>query len=155
MRNFLSNEWNRAQAAKRGGGAPHLTLDFHTAEDHFGDDLADTALTPEQAYDHSWALGLIERSTVELRKEYEKSGRGALFAALVPLVWASAADESYAVPAARLGLTTNAFKVALHRLRQRLAQRLRADVAETVVEEGDVDAELRHLIAAFNPRSPR
>jgi hypothetical protein len=51
-------------------------------------------------------------------------------------------------PAARLGMNAHAFTVALHRLRRRPGERLRAVVAETVAESKDLDAELRHLIAA-------
>ena len=102
--------------------------------------------------DRTWALGMIDRSIGKLQKEYEKSGRGALFAALAPLVWRDGSAETLAAPAARLEMTTHAFTVALHRLRQRFGQRLRADVAETVADETEVDEELRHLIAAVSNR---
>jgi hypothetical protein len=87
-----------------------------------------------------------------LRKEYEKTGRGTLFAALSPLVWGDGSEEALAAPAARLAMTPHAFTVALHRLRQRVGQRLRADVAETVATDREVDEELRHLIAAVSSR---
>jgi DNA-directed RNA polymerase specialized sigma24 family protein len=148
LRHFLTNEWHRAQAAKRGGGEPVLSLDLERADERFAHEPADPGLNPEQAFDRSWALDLIDRATLALRREYEKSGRGALFAALAPLLWGDPAAEALAIPAARLGMTAGAFTVALHRLRQRLGQRLRADVAETVADGADVDAELRHLIAA-------
>ena len=63
---------------------------------------------------------------------------------------ASGPAEPFTAPAARLGMTTHAFTVALHRLRQRVGHRLRADVAETVTSENEVDEELRHLIAAVS-----
>jgi RNA polymerase sigma factor (sigma-70 family) len=151
LRNFLTNEWHRAQAAKRGGGREILPLEFQDADKTFSLEPADPALTPEQAFDRTWALGMIERAIAGLRAEYEKSGRGALFTALAPLVWGSANEESLASPATRLGMNAHAFTVALHRLRQRLGQRLRADVTETVVDSTEVDGELRHLIAAMSP----
>jgi RNA polymerase sigma-70 factor (ECF subfamily) len=152
LRNFLTNEWHRARAEKRGGGRAPLPLEFETAERTYSREPADPALTPEQAYDRTWALGLIERSVAALREDYEKSGRGALFNELAPLVWGDGAAETLSVPAARLGLTTHAFTVALHRLRQRLGRRLRADVAETVATDAEVDEELRQLIAAVSAR---
>lgn len=153
LRNFLTNEWRRASAEKRGGGHALLPLEFEEAEKSFSREPADPALTPEQVFDRTWALGMIERAVDELRKEYEKSGRGALFAALAPLLWGNGSEESLATPAARLAMTPHAFTVALHRLRQRVGQRLRADVAETVVDPEDIDRELRHLIAAVSVRS--
>lgn len=152
LRNFLIGEWHRAQAAKRGGGHSPLSLDFPDAEKTFHREPADPALTPEQAFDRAWALGMIERALGELRTDYEKSGRGALFTALAPLAWGDGAGEALAAPAARLGLTTHAFTVSLARFRQRIGQRLRADVAETVADAAEIDAELRHLIAAVSAR---
>lgn len=153
LRNFLTNEWHRAQTAKRGGGQAVLPLDFVTAEETYLREPADPGLTPEQFFDRAWALGMIERSIAGLKQEYEKSGRGKLFDALVPLVWGDKAG-ALAPSAERLGMSTHAFTVALSRLRQRVAQRLRADVAETVVDSADVDVELRHLIAAVSTKDP-
>jgi len=152
LRNFLTNEWQRAQAAKRGGGQAPLPLDFATADERFAHEPADPGLTPEQEFDRSWALGVIEGTLAELRTEYEKSGRGPLFAALAPLLWGGNPAESLAAPAERLGMNAHAFTVALQRLRRRLGDRLRARVAETVADSADIDTELRHLIAAVGSR---
>lgn len=153
LRNFLTNAWHRAQAAKRGGGEAHLSLDFTDADRSFGLEPSDPALTPEQSFDRSWALGMIDRSIAEVRRGYEKSGRGALFGALAPFVWGDGKEGSLATAAAQLQMTTHAFTVALHRLRQRVGERLRADIAETVADESEVDAELRYLIAAVSRRA--
>jgi RNA polymerase sigma-70 factor (ECF subfamily) len=148
LRNFLTNEWHRAQAAKRGGGNAPVSLDLRDADDRFLREPVETGLTPEQAFDRNWALGMIDKAVAEMRTEYEKSGRGTLFAALAPLVWGDENAESLARHGERLGMNAHAFTVALHRLRGRLAERLRTGVAETVADGSDLDAELRHLIAA-------
>lgn len=150
LRNFLVNEWQRVQTAKRGGGASHLTLDFGTAAERFAHEPEDPGLTPEQAFDRNWAVGMVERVVAELRQEYEKSGRGVLFAALEPLIWSNPGSAHVAAPAARLGLSAHAFSVALHRVRRRLGERLRARVAEIVADESEIDTELRHLSAALS-----
>jgi RNA polymerase sigma-70 factor (ECF subfamily) len=155
LRNFLTNEWHRAHAEKRGGGQALLSLNVEAAEERFTHEPVDPGLTPEQAYDRSWTLGLIDTAMAELREEYNKSGRSAQFAALQPLVWGNPANESLAEPAARLGMNVHAFTVALHRLRRRLGERLRAVVIETVADPKDVDGELRHLIAAVSTQSSR
>lgn len=148
LRNHLAKEWRATQAEKRGGGQAPLPLDFDAAGERFSREPADSGLTPEQAFDRAWAADLIAGTVAELRAEYEKSGRGALFAALVPLVWGHGPAEGLAGPAATLGLNVHAFTVALQRLRRRLGDRLRARVAETVADPADIDRELRHLIAA-------
>jgi DNA-directed RNA polymerase specialized sigma24 family protein len=152
LRNFLAKEWHRAHAAKRGGGTVPLSLDLRDAQDRFAHEPVEMALSPEQAFDRTWALGTIDRAVGRLRKEYEKSGRGELFAELIAHVWGNESTDAFAAPAARLGMTAHAFTVALHRLRQRVGHRLRADIAETVASESEVDQELRHLIAALSAR---
>ena len=122
------------------------------ADARFAHEPADAALTPDQAFDRSWANGMIDGAIAALRAEYEKSGRGDLFDVLAPLVWGNASPASLVQHAARLGLKEDAFGVALHRFRRRVGERLRAAVAETVAEGADIDVELRHLIAAVGQR---
>jgi len=155
LRNFLTNEWHRAKAAKRGGGQAPLPLEFDAAQERFAREPADPALTPEQAFDRNWALGMIGHAFAELRIEYEKSGRGALFATLGPLAWDDSGAGSHAELAQSLGMNAHAFTVALQRLRRRLGERLRIDVSQTVVDEAEVDAELRHLIAVLGGPASR
>lgn len=148
LRNFLTNEWHRTQAAKRGGGELPLSLDGQEADRRFVQEPADSGLTPEQAFDRAWAHDMIEAAVAALRTEYEKGGRGALFRALTPLLWSQNHPESFAQLAARLDMKEQAFTVALHRLRRRIGERLRATIAETLANPADIDAELRHLIAS-------
>jgi DNA-directed RNA polymerase specialized sigma24 family protein len=154
LRNFLIKDWERSQAAKRGGGNKLLSLDFGDAEQTYRLQPADPGLTPEEAFDRTWAIGMVERAMSAIRTDYERSGRGGLFAALAPFVWGGT-NEALAVPAAQLGMNVHACTVALQRLRQRVSQRLRAAVAETVANEEEVDVELRHLIAAASGISRR
>lgn len=46
-------------------------------------------------------------------------------------------------------MNPHAFTVALQRLRRRVAERLRVEVEQTVAVPGEVDDELRRLIAAM------
>ena len=150
LRNFLSNEWHRATATKRGGGQQLLSFDGQDADTQFALEPADPRLTPEQAFDRNWARGLIDRAFNDLRLEYKRDGRGAVFDALAPLAWGKCPGTTLPDQAAQLGMSTHAFTVALHRLRRRLGERLRAEVAETVADGADIDAELRHLITAVS-----
>jgi hypothetical protein len=106
-------------------------------------------LTPEQAFDRNWALSMIAQVIEELRAEYVASDRRALFDAIGPLLMSDVGSAAIAGPAARLGMSKHAFSVVLHRVRRRLGENLRAAVADTVADPVDVDAELRHLIAAI------
>ncbi|MEI6107266.1 MAG: sigma-70 family RNA polymerase sigma factor [Opitutae bacterium] len=150
LRNFLTNEWHRTQAIKRGGGLTPLPIEFETAEQRFSLEPVDPGLNPEQIYDRNWAQSMIDQAVAELRAEYGQSGRGELFSTLESIVWHNSDGDSHAELAQRLHMGTHAFTVALQRLRRRLGERLRLNVAQTVASESEVEAELHHLIAAVS-----
>lgn len=152
MRNFLTSEWRRTHAAKRGGGAVTVSIGPPDFDGRYRHEPRDTGLTPEQEFERAWALGMIDRAVAELREEFQRSGRGLLFDTLAPKIWGDTAtnSESVARQAARLEMTAQAYTVVLHRARRRLGDRLRALVAETVVDPAEIDAELRHLVSAIN-----
>jgi len=149
LKNFLTSEWRRTQTAKRGGGFTAVDLNSaHSAESsHL--ELPDPALTPERAFDRRWAQTMIERAVAELRAEYEGSGRKKIFAIMAPLIWGMESDDAISTGAFAMGITPNAFCVALHRARRRLGERLRANIAETVADPREMDVELRHLMEAM------
>jgi DNA-directed RNA polymerase specialized sigma24 family protein len=150
LNNFLTSEWRRVQAAKRGGGIADIPLGTSAGDELFAREAAHPGLTPEQAFDRTWALGMIDRAVADLAAEYRRDGRGAVCEALAPLMWGDASAEKIAQQAAKLNMTVPTFTVALHRSRRRLGDRLRALVAETVADPADIDAELRHLVAALS-----
>jgi RNA polymerase sigma-70 factor (ECF subfamily) len=83
-----------------------------------------------------------------LRKEYENSGKSAVFAALKPYL-IHAENGTAAKAADALGMNEGAVRVALHRMRRRLGLLLRGQIALTLEsqDENDVEDELRHLLA--------
>ncbi len=144
MNHFLCDEWDKARAQKRGGGAAPIPLQVDTAETRYGHEPADYA-TPEQIYERRWALALLEEVLRRLRVEHEERGRTELFALLHPCLVGSRAAQPYAELANKLGLTEGAVKAAVHRLRQRYRELLLEEIAQTVAQPGEVDEELRHL----------
>jgi hypothetical protein len=102
LRNFVSNEWQRERAAKRGSGVAPLSLEFENAGERFSREPADPGLTPQQAFDRSYALDMISHAVESLRNDYEKSGRGEIFATLRPLLWGNASPGAIAQKAAVL-----------------------------------------------------
>ncbi len=144
MKCFLADEWDRARAQKRGGGAPWLPLPFDTAETRLGREPADEA-TPEQCFEKRWVLTLLEKVLMRLRTQYEQEGNAGLFAELNPCLVGERASLPYAALAKKLALSESAVKSAVHRLRRRYRELLRGEIAQTVVDPGEVDEELRHL----------
>ena len=49
-------------------------------------------------------------------------------------------------------LSESAIKVAIHRLRKRFREVIRAEIAQTIDESGEVDAELRYLVEVLARR---
>jgi RNA polymerase sigma factor (sigma-70 family) len=149
LRNFLTDEWHRSRAAKRGGGQTMEPLELVHADVRFSEEPVALGLSPEQAFDRNWAHEVIDRALSELRAEYESTGRGALFSALAPRVWGDDVDVGVSSPTESASTKAHALTMALHRLRRRLGERLRAQVAATVADGADVDEELRQLIATL------
>jgi RNA polymerase sigma factor (sigma-70 family) len=151
MNHFLADEWHRARAQKRGGGATFLPLQFDTAETRYGHEPVDRT-TPEQNYERRWAMALLEEVLRRLGDEYKQEGRAELFAELNPCLVGERTAQPYAELAARLGVSEGTVKSAVHRLRQRYRQLLREEIAHTVAEPGEADAELHHLFAVLGRR---
>jgi RNA polymerase sigma-70 factor (ECF subfamily) len=151
MNHFLANEWDKARAQKRGGGVPLLPLQFDVAETRYVREPADN-VTPEQHFERRWAMTLLETVLDRLRAEYEQDGKAELFAALNPCLVGDRTSQPYEELARKLGLTEGAVNSAVHRLRQRYRQLLRDEIAQTVAGPGEVEEELRHLIAVLGGR---
>ena len=134
LKHFLVKERDAAFAQKRGAGAEHVSL---TSAGQSMPAAPDDAL----AFDREWAHTLIARALDALEAE-----KPAHFAALKP--WLDGGATSSQADAARtLGMNETAVKVAIHRLRVRFRELIRAEVAATVNGESEVADELRHLIA--------
>jgi len=147
---FLAHERERAGAARRGGGRPALSIDARDAEGRF---LLEPShgQTPERLFGRDWALTLLEGVLAGLRREYERTGRGATFEALKAAITVGPRPVPQAELAARLGTTEAAVQVAVHRLRKRYRAAVRAAIAATVADEAEVEVELRDLFAALAP----
>ncbi len=148
LKNFLANEWNRERAQKRGGGCSVLSLDFTAADARFVREPRDE-LTPERAYERSWALAVLERALAGLEREHAERGRQRLFERLKDTLVAGGLRVPYRELAEDLDMTEGAVKVAVHRLRTAFREALRREVSETVGGKGDLDAELHGLITAL------
>jgi len=148
MKRFLTNEWNRDRADKRGGGQNIVSLDEDAAEGRYRHEIADY-ITPDKLFDQSWAMTLLEQAQTQLRREYTNGGRGPIFEHLKVFLSGDRAPLSLAEAGAALGLNEGAAKVAVHRLRQRYRECLREQIAQTVSTPAEVDDEIRHLFEAF------
>ena len=151
MKHFLANEWRRGRARKRGGGAVLLELDALEPEARYALEAA-SADEPETVFDRAWARQCVDHAMTRLRAEYRDAGKAEVFDAL--RLSLTGEELSRRDIAGRLGMTEGAVKVAIHRLRRRYRDLLRAEVRETVVEPADIEDEMRYLVAILR-RNPR
>ncbi len=148
LKNFLAEQQRQARRLKRGGGQTTISWDSRRAEDRYRLEPADP-VTPEQIYERHWALTLLETVLARLTEEQSAAGKEHVFAQLKSYLWGETGEPRYGEMAERLGMTEGAVKVMVHRLRRRLRDLLREEVAHTVAAGEEVDDELRHLIGAI------
>lgn len=148
LTNYLHNERDRQQARKRGGGNHFIPLDQMQAEEFYRHEPA-ASTDPGRDFDRSWAAMLVRGVLGQLRAEYEQRGRAALFAGLQSFLTGEPQGRDYDQLAGQLGMEPGTVKVALHRARRRFGELLRREVANTVSEPAEVEAEIRHLLATL------
>jgi RNA polymerase sigma-70 factor (ECF subfamily) len=146
LKYFLADEHRRAMAIKRGKGQRLIPLEELSVSGRTEMEPADS-VTAEQIYERRWASTLLERVLRLLKIEYVTAGNAALFDCLKQLLPDEPGSPSQAEIAGQLGMTANAVRQAFHRFRQRYQLLLREEIAHTVATPGDVEDELRHLIA--------
>ena len=149
IKHFLANEWHRARAQKRGGGATIIELDALDPEARYALESAQST-DPDAGFDLEWAQESIARALDKLRADSQADGKGELFEALKGSLTGD--EPARSETAARLGMTEGAVKVAVHRLRQRYRELLRTEIAQTVTDPSDIDDEMRHLVAALRKK---
>jgi RNA polymerase sigma factor (sigma-70 family) len=148
LQNFLANHWRKEGAQKRGGGQTVLSLDLQAGEERY---VAEPAhdLTPEKIYERRWAFTLLQQVLDDLATEYEADGKRELFEHLKPYLAGTLDGLPYSELSAQIGLSVGSIKVAVHRLRRRCGDLLRARIAETVADPRETDQELRDLFGAL------
>ena len=138
----LARRHSKGRAEKRGGGVETDSLDK----------LAENGIEPEcpsaadaMEFDRTWAVALVENSLAELADERQARGREAEFAVLRQFLPGAGETLTLDEAAARLGVKLDAVKIAVHRLRVRFRELVRAAVARSVSAPHEVEEELVYL----------
>jgi len=150
LKNFAADEWRRTQAERRGGGRRILPLEFEQAEAGYSLEPSDH-LSADKLFDRSWVTTVIARAMETLRREYARAGKDTLFEQLEGHITTEPEGGFYRETAARLGMSEGAVRVAAHRLRRRLRELIRGEIAETVATPEQLEEEIGDLFAAFEP----
>ena len=148
LKHFMSDERRHALAIKRGKGERPISFEGLGAAEWTDMEPSDL-LTAERIYERRWAATVLDRALELLREEYAASLNAALFDSLAQLLANEPGAPSRAEIASQFGMTENAVAQAFHRFRQRYQTLIRQEIAHTVATPGDIDGELRHLIAVL------
>ncbi len=142
LKNYMANVWKREHRDKRGGFAPHLPLDLPGGEATAVLEMKD-GRSPDLEFDREWAMALLDKVLADLEREEPA------FAKWEPFVTLDREQLSYAEMANRFGMSEGAARVAVHRLRKIYRQRVRDEIARTLVDDSMVEDEMKSLFSAL------
>ena len=98
---------------------------------------------------------MVDRAVVLLAVDFAGEGKQTQFDVLKPWLLGEVPDLPQADAARQLGLSEGALKVAMHRLRKRFRELVKAEIAQTVDDTAQVAAELRYLVEELaQPEAP-
>jgi len=145
LKRFLTDEWRRGNARKRGGDRTVLAMDEVAAELRYLQEPIELA-NPEAIYERRWALTLLDRVLDRLEAEFGSAGKQAMFDRLQPFLLGERGGPGYAAVAADLGMTEGAIKMAVLRMRERYRALFRHEIEQTVAAPSEVEEEIRHVV---------
>jgi RNA polymerase sigma factor (sigma-70 family) len=143
LKNYLADEHGRATALKRGGGQEIVSFDAQQAEDLYRLEPVDD-MSPDTVFDRRWAATLLNVASTRLEQEFAHD-RAALFNAVRSHLGERNHGKTYAEIAAELGMTEEAVKKSVQRLRRRFQTIIREEIARTVASAREIEEELRYL----------
>jgi RNA polymerase sigma-70 factor (ECF subfamily) len=146
---FVANEGDRQRAGKRGGGML-VPLEFPSGEERYQQEPGHHE-TPERIFERRWAISVLDRVVERLRNEFLQQGRPEHFERLKMFLLGQS-DAPYAAMAREMNTSEGALKVAIHRFRKRYRELFRQEIADTVADPAEVEAELRYLAAVLTAK---
>lgn len=150
IKHFVAHHHRKGRALKRGGGTRTVSLDTSVVEDQLARAPIE-GMTPEQTFEYRWGLTVLEQALNCLESEWGDDKRLPLFEGLRPHLTGQEPRVPFRQIGDELGMTETAMRGAMYRLRQRYGELIRAEIAETVADSGDVDDEVRHLLGVIRP----
>lgn len=144
---YLVDDWQRAEAQKRGGGVRRLR--FEDVETELGAAPQD----PERAYDRAWAAQVFETALTRLEAEIA-SGERRGAAVLVRQLFGFGEISPYAELARAHGLSVPQLKSFVFRSKARFRELVEAELRETVSSPEELRDELDYLLSCLGGNPP-
>lgn len=148
VKHFVANTREKENTQRRGGTVERISIDAPLAEQWLA--IEPSVLNdPTRAFDHSWAVAMLNHVLSLLEDEQQKQGKGEQFILLKEFIQRPAKPGEYDDVAAKLGITKGAVAAAVHRLNGRFGELVRKTVRDTVESSEMAEDELRFLFAAL------
>ena len=145
VKHFMARRRESEGRMKRGSGLELLSLDHEEAIE-----VADARQgTPDAEFDRQWAVTVLARGLEALHLECVAENRETFFESVKPLLTGDGAYGDQAALATACGMTLDAFRMAVHRLKKRLRQCVKTEVAGTLDDPTMVQEEMQSLFAAL------
>ncbi len=148
-KNFAASQRRRERAQKRGGGERLISIDTALAEKQYAQE-PQAGEAPDLLFERAWARALLARVRSQVAASYTAAGKSELFEALEPFIHDSEGAPPYLDLAARLGVGAGSLRVSVFRLRQKFRALLEREIADTVADRSELEAERLHLMALFS-----
>lgn len=150
VKSYLKNDLDMRRAHRRDPGTPLISIDAPEVEGGCPVQIGHP-MTPERIYQQRWAFVLLQQALDKLRRSYEERGQSEVFEQVLPfLVHLESGNRRTA--AKEIGMQPDTFKVAVWRGRNQFHDLIRAEIAETVSSEEEVEHELRYLRSGLQAR---
>lgn len=148
VKNFAINDHRKRTAAKRGGGVQPLSIDASLAERRLALEPADRD-APDLLFERAWARTLLDHARAELAAAYAKADKAELSEALAPYVGSEEEEPPYRDLADELSMSVGSLRVAVFRMRQKFRSILEREIADTLTDPSEIDAEIGYLVGIF------
>lgn len=148
LSNFLRKDLRDKRRLKRGGGVADLSIDRDLGEAWLEAHASDEA-SPDLIFERRWAASILDRALHQLAVGYEREGRTEVAKIIAPMIAGIDVRKTYAEAGEQLGLSEGTARAAAFRMRKRLRNLIREEIAATVESPDQVDDELEHLFALF------
>ena len=151
VKHYLVDQQDRVNSAKRGRGQEAMSLEPNAEMQTTALQISDPdAQRPDAFFDRQWALNVLDRALKALAAELNSAGKIGYFETLKPWLLGDVKGLSQSEAANQLGLSEGAVKVAIHRLRRRFRELVKAEISGTVDPAETVQDELRYLLEALS-----
>ena len=149
LKHYLADARDHTHALKRGGGCTIVSLDAAHGEKQLNLE-SNHGLSPEQLFDRTWALTLLQKAIQRLNDESAGACKPDAFERLMAYLAPAGDAAPYHETGRQLNMTQAAVKAAVYRLRKRYRALLKDEIARTVSTESQVEEEIRFLFSALS-----